>query len=619
MQICIQNFYPQVNNNYQIKNTRNFIGKPILAPQLTRDTVSFCSLGVEFLNLPKNEIMRKIRNSIREENLLGRGVEGRVYAIDGTDYCLKYSQNTDSLQTLSKSFRKRVSDEDRINHIVARLGNDAVIMKRIKGISVADINRLPAKEYNESIEKLLKFPNSAYRDLLNQIIEALKHGMEYDCHGGNLIVDFENKKLTAIDFYSPRKLYNSEALFKVYSPFLNEGCFEKIYQPFLDINYFDEDSKRLLGKKIMYMLLDELKPEVQPKLDFQDIDVLPFLCDLANVGTIKINQLLAQISDGFNELVDLKERELAGAEVYEQIYQTNESVRKLVNKCFYIENPKRKDISFTGRKIPLLELSKDEVLKLVKQSINPKNGIGIGGEADVYAIPNTDYCVRLIGLNGDSRHFATRYKDYTAEFSKDLTPQEKVNHTVIRLGNGASIMRKIEGEPVYSFFRTQEEQLEAAKEIANFPIEAFSGLLRQIASAVKVGVGFDPHAANVIANFKNKTLTAIDFQEYSYLSFSKPLSSMLNGLKTVDDEEINLNLLKQVLFAALEEFRPKVKPCFDIDKFDFSCLLRSEKGLSDDKLFHRLKYQKALELKGRNVGDELQQLLETISKKYDNM
>ena len=619
MQICIQNFYPQVNNNYQIKNIRNFIGKPILSPQLTRDTVSFCALGVEFLNLPKNEIMRKIRDSIREENLLGRGVEGQVYAIDGTDYCLKYSQNTDSLQTLSKSFRKRVSDEDRINHIVARLGNDAVIMKRIKGISVADINRLPVKEYNESIEKLLKFPNSAYRDLLNQIIEALKHGMEYDCHGGNLIVDFENKKLTAIDFCSPRKLYNSEALFKVYSPFLNEGCFEKIYQPFLDINYFDEDSKRLLGKKIMYMLLDELKPEVQPKLDFQDIDVLPFLCDLANVGTIKINRLLAQISDGFNELVDLKERELAGAEVYKQIYQTNESVRKLVNKCFYIENPKRKDISFTGRKIPLLELPKDEVLKLVKQSINPKNGIGIGGEADVYAIPNTDYCVRLIGLNGDSRHFATRYKDYTAEFSKDLTPQEKVNHTVIRLGNGASIMRKIEGEPVYSFFRTQDEQLEAAKEIANFPIEAFSGLLRQIASAVKVGVGFDPHAANVIANFKNKTLTAIDFQEYSYLSFSKPLSSMLNGLKTVDDEEVNLKLLKQVLFAALEEFRPKVKPCFDIDKFDFFCLLRSEKGLSDDKLFHRLKYQKALELKGRNVGDELQQLLETISKKYDNM
>ncbi|MBO5384716.1 hypothetical protein J6A64_00225 [bacterium] len=619
MQICIQNFYPQVNNNYQIKNTQKFMDKPILASQLMRDTVSFCSLGVEFLNLPKNEIMRKIRDSIREENLLGRGVEGQVYAIDGTDYCLKYSQNTDSLQTLSKSFRKRVSDEDRINHIVARLGNDAVIMKKIKGVSVADINRLPVKEYNESIEKLLKFPNSAYRDLLNQIIEALKHGMEYDCHGGNLIVDFENKKLTAIDFYSPRKLYNSEALFKVYSPFLNEGCFEKIYQPFLDINYFDEDSKRLLGKKIMYMLLAELKPEVQPKLDFQDIDVLPFLCDLANVGTIKINQLLAQISDGFNELVDLKERELAGADVYEQIYQTNESVRKLVNKCFYIENPKRKEISFTGRKIPLLDLPKEEVLKLVKQSINPKNGIGIGGEADVYAIPNTDYCVRLIGLNGDSRHFATRYKDYTAEFSKDLTPQEKVNHTVIRLGNGASIMRKIEGEPVYSFFRTQEEQLEAAKEIANFPIEAFSGLLRQIASAVKVGVGFDPHAANIIANFKNKTLTAIDFQEYCYRSAKKPLCTMLKGLKTVEDEEINSKLLNKVFLAALEEFKPKIKPCFDIDVFDFSRLLFAEKGLLDEKLFHRLKYHKALELKGRNVGDELQQIIEDISIKYTNM
>ena len=454
MQICIQNFYPQVNNNYQIKNTQKFIGKPILAPQLMRDTVSFGAFGGDFLDLPKNEIMRKIRDSIREENLLGRGVEGQVYAIDGTDYCLKYSQNTDSIQSLSKSFRKRLSDEDRINHIVARLGNDAVIMKRIKGISVADINRLPLNEYNESVESLLTFPNSAYRDLLNQIIDALKHGMEFDSHGGNLIVDFENKKLTAIDFCPPRRLYNSEALFKVYSPFLNEGCFEKIYQPFLDINYFNEDSKRLLGKKIMYMLLDELKPEVEPKLDFQDIDVLPFLCDLADVGTIKTNRLLAQISDGFNELVDLKERELAGADVYEQIYQTNESVKKLVNKCFYIENPKRKDISFTGRKIPLLDLPKDEVLKLVKQSINPKNGIGIGGEADVYSIPDTDFCVRLIGLDGDTSSYATRYKDFTTDFSKDLTPQDKANHIVIKLGNGASIMRKIEGEPLYSYFRS---------------------------------------------------------------------------------------------------------------------------------------------------------------------
>ena len=275
-------------------------------------------------------------------------------------------------------------------------------------------------------------------------------------------------------------------------------------------------------------------------------------------------------------------------------------------------------VNFTGGKIPLLDLPKDEVMKLVRQSINPKNGLGIGGEADVYAIQNTDYCARVIGQNGDSRHFATRFKDYTTEFSKDLTPQEKVNHVVIRLGNGASIMKRIKGEPVYSFFRNQEEQLAAAKKVADFPLGAFSKLLRQMAKAGDAGVGFDPHAANVIANFENKTLTAIDFQEYRCRTLIKPLESMFRGLRSVDDDEINLVLLKKVLKAGLEEFKPGVKPCFDVERFNFVRIL-AQCNVPEDPRFYSLAYTKTLELNGKDVGDKLQALIKILSEKIDNV
>ena len=605
MQICIQNNFVPAYKPYQYNSANKRFSDVAFQPKLQCDTVSFTAKKDDFLSLPISKILKKVKESVNREHLIGGGAEGVVYQIDGTEYCLKLSRFGDSVDTLPEYFSKNVSEEDKINHVVAHLGRDSVLMKRIDGVSVFDINNYSADVSFASAEKLLEFPNSSYRDLLTQVIKATKYGMEYDCHGGNLIIDFEKEKFTAIDFYPSRKSINEEVL-------------SKIYQPFTSLYSFGENSKRMLGKKIMYMLLDEFKPNVKPEIDFKDVDVYSFMCDLTIDGTIKTNRLLGDIDKSFNSLVELKNRELAGEDVTKELIAQRLATAKLVDKCFYNTNPTQ-NISFTGRKIPLLDLPKDEVLKLVKQSISPKNGIGIGGEADVYAIPNTDYCVRVIGQNGDSRHFATRFKDYTTEFSKDLTPQEEVNHVVIRLGNGASIMKRIVGEPVYSFFRTQEEQLSAAKEVANFPVEAFSNLLRQMSKAGNAGVGFDPHAANVIADFENKTLTAIDFQEYRCRTLIKPLESMLNGLRTVDDDEINLTLLKKVLKAGLEEFKPGVKPCFDVERFNFVRILANCCNEPEDTRFYSLAHFKSLELKGRDVADKLQCLVKDLTEKIDNL
>ena len=143
MQLAIQNF---VNPQLLIYQQKNGVNRQVyglsLQPALSCDKVCFSGQNVDFLKLPKKEIYKRVQESINNFNLLGYGTEGSVYAIDGTDYCIKFSRNSDSRKSLCKNLTFKVSEQDKVNHVVAKLGNSAVIMQKIKGIPVSEINEL---------------------------------------------------------------------------------------------------------------------------------------------------------------------------------------------------------------------------------------------------------------------------------------------------------------------------------------------------------------------------------------------------------------------------------------------------------------------------------------------
>ena len=153
------------------------------------------------------------------------------------------------------------------------------------------------------------------------------------------------------------------------------------------------------------------------------------------------------------------------------------------------------------RQKPQLALPKKEMLEKIKTSLgNSKNILGRGGDAEVWKIEGTEYCVRI---PHDS------FGDIYHNFSTRINNTDRANHTIAKLGNGATIMKVIEG---YTYFMKGVKNSRIAKMVEDMPVKAFEDLILQIIKAEEnKDVSFDSGPKNIIINPKEETLTATDF------------------------------------------------------------------------------------------------------------
>ncbi len=224
-----------------------------------------------------------------------------------------------------------------------------------------------------------------------------------------------------------------------------------------------------------------------------------------------------------------------------------------------LSQSKKDVISFSGQ-LDLLKLSENEILEKIKTSIaDNKNYLGEGGDAIVYKIPDTDYCVRL---NKDT------FENYKFHLNFKLNERDKVNHVVAKLGHGSSIMKYIEGSPVFTPFMRDKKAKEIASIIEQMPTQAYKKLFYQICDAHKLGMMFDCSWPNVIINSKNNTMTAIDF--YKSEESINPLRYIYSALVTEHTTLKQRQNCAGKLFAiALDEFKPGKKPHIAPMDFDF--------------------------------------------------
>ena len=213
----------------------------------------------------------------------------------------------------------------------------------------------------------------------------------------------------------------------------------------------------------------------------------------------------------------------------------------------------------------LLNLPEQEVINKVKESIAPENFVGQGTLAEVYRIKDSDYCVKIPYLAKDATEFS---------FSTKLSHQEEVNHIVAKLGNGISIMKFFEGEKPDDYRNSKLYRIEFQEKIANMPIKSYTDLLHQIANAANNNMTFDFSGGNLIVDTKNNTLTAIDFfSAFDNPRGVKPLADMYSALTCYGTEaEVSKKIFDKIVTAGLEEFKPNVKPCTNLDLFDFEAL-----------------------------------------------
>lgn len=227
-------------------------------------------------------------------------------------------------------------------------------------------------------------------------------------------------------------------------------------------------------------------------------------------------------------------------------------------------------VSFGSR--DLLLSSKDEITTKVKTALaDTHNYLGAGADAEVYRIPDTDYCVRVLYIDDEyNSGIPELLKRKNLGLSFNISEQDKVNHVVAKFSKG-TIMKFIEGVPVWTPFMSESEINENAKIIQDAPVSTFHKLLRQISHAYENNMMFDCNYGNIIVNPKDKSITAIDFYDMKGdIEVSHPLSHIYTGVTYAKfSTEQRKNLANKILRASLQEMKPEHKPCLDVRNLDF--------------------------------------------------
>ena len=171
---------------------------PKLAP-LAEDTFA-AEQSVPLLERSEEQIKAIIKKTLSTK-FIGHGAEAKVYKIPGFDYVLRVHKG--SKPDFNSKISFDVSKKDRINHYVAKMGDNVEIAEYIDGENVCclthNFNKMPEKQHNINL-KILEMPISAYENFLKTIFDAAKSDMAFDFAGRNIIADFSNKKFVPIDF-----------------------------------------------------------------------------------------------------------------------------------------------------------------------------------------------------------------------------------------------------------------------------------------------------------------------------------------------------------------------------------------------------------------------------------
>lgn len=204
--------------------------------------INFRALKADVFEFSSNKDYDDIKNSIKKENFIGAGFEGRVYEMQDPDYVVKIPKKIDDLGLKKELIEEEVSEQDEVNHVVKKYKNGITIMKKIPGKSISSL---------EDINEVADLPVSAYQKLLNQIIDADKAGMEFDFAMNNVLYDKDSQSLTAIDFRpykdGKRKFNPLEKMFFVFD------CFKQPYE------------KKISGK-ILSAAINNMKSDSEQKI-----------------------------------------------------------------------------------------------------------------------------------------------------------------------------------------------------------------------------------------------------------------------------------------------------------------------------------------------------------------
>jgi len=253
---AVKNFQP-TNFIKPLNVTRpklvNFAGlNPLDKNKLNEDRFEL-SNNNEIYNY-KQEDFDNIKSSVKKENFVGAGFEGKVFQMKDPDFVVKIPRKffdgkkiDDNMLKLCLT-KEDLTEQDKVNHVTKKFKNGVTIMNKITGKPI---------DTDEEMEEVANLPVKSYQKLLNQIIDAENKGMVFDYAKNNLLYDKDSQSLTAIDF-RPRE-----------TKILKLGTFEKMYFAF---DCFKKPYEKKVSGKILSAGLENLKSDNDTKMPVLNYD-----------------------------------------------------------------------------------------------------------------------------------------------------------------------------------------------------------------------------------------------------------------------------------------------------------------------------------------------------------
>ena len=320
MHISPINTLPQYNNMYlPVQNTQSKSLGLSLKPQLNQDVVSFSGYR-RFLELPKDDIIKRICRSMNPENFIGSGGEAHVYSIKGTKYCFRCPKG--SQKTFANGdIDLNPSEADKVNHVVAKLGNGATIMNKLRGVPVKS-ESMTDEQIQLVAQTIVDLPVHAYRKFMRQLADADKKNMYFDNFWPNVIVNGKDKTITAVDFVKD-------------FPFAED--FDPLNKMYTVLTHDDTavDHKAIIANKIFKAALKELAPGQQPCIPPEQFDFAILLTELRNSGQFYIpDDAYCDLFKAFYRIVELKTLELKGENVASMLRNDIKVAKDIVDIMF---------------------------------------------------------------------------------------------------------------------------------------------------------------------------------------------------------------------------------------------------------------------------------------------
>lgn len=253
---------PKPNNDFRRFN--NQLKSDVV--QFRYKNITFCgNSSKSVMDFEKKVLAKKItllellKKSIVPENLLGEGLNSKVYSVLGVDdYVVKTDKKkflgvnsiTNKIFTVEDDFEGK-----NMGQVIGKINDGIFILKKQKGkehsvkfwsdycADKLNVTEKDAHDFIKDIKKIAKMPDKTYEDYADKIQYLAGKGYKTDSiNPNNLLIDYEKNEINIIDFFKASEAVHKDSVYDMFCPLLDFSLYKK-YHGFLN----EKDKKELVN------------------------------------------------------------------------------------------------------------------------------------------------------------------------------------------------------------------------------------------------------------------------------------------------------------------------------------------------------------------------------------